>query len=157
MSTACYAKYLAGALVDAQVDAAFLHSSPRPRKARCSPMKSATTFLPPDPMPDEPTPSEIILCQTGDYQTRLEVRFEGDSAWLSQKQMGELFQIGVGTVNHHLKAIFSEGELKPEATIQRYRIVRKRGGGSDCLLNCSSRSQRLFSRPDLLVALGHFS
>jgi hypothetical protein len=41
--------------------------------------------------------------------------------------MAELFQIGVGTVNHHLKAIFSEGELDPEATIRRYRIVQTEG------------------------------
>jgi hypothetical protein len=41
--------------------------------------------------------------------------------------MAELFQIGVGTVNHHLKAIYEERELRPEATIRRYRIVRTEG------------------------------
>jgi hypothetical protein len=42
--------------------------------------------------------------------------------------MAELFQIGVGTVNHHLKAIFAEGELAAGATIRRYRIVQIEGG-----------------------------
>jgi hypothetical protein len=41
--------------------------------------------------------------------------------------MSELFEIGVGTVNHHLKAIFSEKELDAEATIRRYRIVQSEG------------------------------
>jgi hypothetical protein len=41
--------------------------------------------------------------------------------------MAELFQIGVGTINHHLKAIFSEGELQAEATIRQYRIVQTEG------------------------------
>jgi hypothetical protein len=48
--------------------------------------------------------------------------------WLTQKLMADLFQIGVGTVNHHLKAIFAEGELMPGATIRRYRIVQNEGG-----------------------------
>jgi hypothetical protein len=47
--------------------------------------------------------------------------------WLTQKQMADLFEIGVGTVNHHLKAIFAERELVPEATIRRYRIVQVEG------------------------------
>ena len=41
--------------------------------------------------------------------------------------MAELFAIGVNTVNYHLKAIFAEGELRPEATIRYYRIVRTEG------------------------------
>ena len=41
--------------------------------------------------------------------------------------MADLFQIGVGTVNHHLKAIFAEGELQAAATIRRYRIVQDEG------------------------------
>ena len=75
-------------------------------------------------MSHEPQPSsEIILYQTEDGRTRIQCRFEYDKVGLSQKLMAELFQIGVGTVNHHLKAIFSEGELAQEATIRRYRIV----------------------------------
>ena len=80
-------------------------------------------------MRDEPLPqSEIILYQTEDGRTRIQCRFENETVWLTQKLMAELFQIGVGTVNHHLKAIFAEGELAPVATIRRYRIVQIEGG-----------------------------
>jgi len=68
--------------------------------------------------------SELVLYQTEDGRTRIQCRFEGETVWLTQKLMADLFQIGVGTVNHHLKAIFSEGELDPEATIRRHRIVQ---------------------------------
>ena len=80
-------------------------------------------------MSGEPLPqSEIILYQTEDGRTRVQCRFENETVWLTQKLMAELFQIGVGTVNHHLKAIFSEGELAAGATIRRYRIVQIEGG-----------------------------
>lgn len=70
---------------------------------------------------------EILLYQTEDGRTRIQCRFEDETLWLTQAQMAELFQIGVGTVNHHLKAIYEERELAPEATIRRYRIVRSEG------------------------------
>jgi hypothetical protein len=71
--------------------------------------------------------SEIVLYQTEDGRTRIECRFEGETVRLTQKLMAELFQIGVGTVNHHLKAIFAEAELEPEATTRRYRMVQTEG------------------------------
>lgn len=71
--------------------------------------------------------SELVLYQTEDGRTRIQCRFEDDTLWLTQKQMSDLFEIGVGTVNHHLRAIFSERELDAEATIRRYRIVQSEG------------------------------
>jgi hypothetical protein len=80
-------------------------------------------------MPDEnPVPTgEIILYQTEDGGTRIECRFEGETLWLSQALISELFQIGVPTVNEHLKGIYAEDELRPEATIRKFRIVRSEG------------------------------
>ena len=79
-------------------------------------------------MSDEPSPqSEIILYQTEDGRTRLQCRFEDETVWLTQKLMADLFQIGMGTVNHHLMAIIAEGELMPGATIRRYQIVQSEG------------------------------
>ncbi|ATB46261.1 virulence RhuM family protein [Corallococcus macrosporus] len=76
----------------------------------------------------EGTPKgELILYQTEDGRARIECRFEDESVWLTQALMAQLFDIGVGTVNHHLKGIFAEGELAPEATIRRHRIVRTEG------------------------------
>lgn len=79
-------------------------------------------------MTDTPAPkSELILYQTEDGRTRIQCRFDEDTLWLTQAQMAELFQIGVGTINHHLKAVFAEGELDPIATIRPYRIVQIEG------------------------------
>ena len=79
-------------------------------------------------MSDEPLPqSEIILYQTEDGRTRIQCRFENETVWLTQALLAELFEIGVNTVNYHLKAIFAEAELRPEATIRYYRIVRTEG------------------------------
>ena len=71
--------------------------------------------------------SELILYQTEDGRTRIQCRFENETVWLTQKLIGDLFQNGVGTVNHHLKPIFGEGELQAGATIRRYRIVHNEG------------------------------
>lgn len=79
------------------------------------------------PTPSPPPPPGIILYQTEDGRTRIECRFEGETLWLTQALMAELFQIGVNTVNHHLGEIYAEGEIDPAATIRRYRIVRSEG------------------------------
>ena len=71
--------------------------------------------------------SELILYKTEDGRTRIQCRFEDETVWLTQKAMSELFQIGVGTINHHLKAIYGEEELAAEATIRCYRIVQMEG------------------------------
>ena len=80
-------------------------------------------------MPEDPeNKSNIVLYQTEDNQTRIEVRLESGTVWLSQKQIAELFQIAIPTVNEHLKNIFDERELTPEATIRKFRIVQTEGG-----------------------------
>jgi hypothetical protein len=79
-------------------------------------------------MPDDAEPqSSIILYQTEDGRTRIQCRFEDETLWLTQKLIADLFQIGVNTVNHHLKEIYADGELLPEATIRSYRIVQTEG------------------------------
>ena len=57
----------------------------------------------------------------------VEVRLEGETVWLSQKQMAELFGKDVRTINEHIKNIFSDNELAEEATIRKFRIVRQEG------------------------------
>ncbi|MBF0550643.1 MAG: virulence RhuM family protein [Deltaproteobacteria bacterium] len=71
--------------------------------------------------------SQIIIYQTEDGNTRLEVRLEQETVWLTQKMMAELFQVSVPTVNEHVKNIYKEAELMPEATIRKFRIVQKEG------------------------------
>ncbi len=74
-----------------------------------------------------PPTGEIIFYQTEDGQTRLECRFSEETLWLSQALIAELFQVGIPTVNEHLKNIYSEGELTPNPTIRKFRIVRSEG------------------------------
>ena len=71
--------------------------------------------------------SELVLYQTEDGRTRIECRFEGETIWLTQALIAELFQKDVRTINEHLVNIFDEGELSPEATIRKLRIVRTEG------------------------------
>jgi hypothetical protein len=79
-------------------------------------------------MPDpHPSPSQLILYQTEDGQTRVQCRFENETIWLTQALIGELFQVSVPTVNEHLKGIYAEGELEAGATVRKFRIVRSEG------------------------------
>ncbi|NLC34921.1 MAG: virulence protein RhuM/Fic/DOC family protein [Alcaligenaceae bacterium] len=58
---------------------------------------------------------------------QVEVRLEGETVWLSQAQMAELFDKDVRTVNEHIQNVYQEGELEQEATIRKFRIVRQEG------------------------------
>lgn len=71
--------------------------------------------------------AEFLLYETEDGRARVECRFIDDSLWLSQALMAELFQVSVPTVNEHLKTLYAEGEIRPEATIRKFRIVRQEG------------------------------
>lgn len=66
----------------------------------------------------------ILMYQTKDEQTKLEVFLKNDTAWLTQKMMTELFQVTVPTVNEHIKNIFDEGELTSQATVRKFLIVQ---------------------------------
>lgn len=70
---------------------------------------------------------EVILFQTEDAQTRLQVRLDGQTAWLTQAQMAELFQTTPQNITLHLKAIYEEGELSEPATCKDYLQVRQEG------------------------------
>lgn len=71
--------------------------------------------------------SQIIIYQTEKGETKLEVRLENETVWLTQKLMAELFQTTVANINIHLKNIFDEEELDPKATIKDFLIVRLEG------------------------------
>jgi hypothetical protein len=71
--------------------------------------------------------SQIIIYQTENGQTKLDVRLENETVWLTQKLMAALFQTTVANINIHLKNIFKEGELNEKATIKDFLIVRLEG------------------------------
>ena len=70
---------------------------------------------------------QIAIYQSADGSIATEVRLEGETVWLSQKQMAELFDKDVRTINEHIINAFEEGELAREATIRNFRIVRQEG------------------------------
>jgi hypothetical protein len=74
--------------------------------------------------------SEILLYQTEDGLTRIDIRLEGETLWLTQNQMAELFQTSKQNISLHLKNVFSEGELAREATVKEYLTVQTEGGKS---------------------------
>jgi hypothetical protein len=78
-------------------------------------------------VPDGSTPPEGQIVIYRDGATRLQVRVEGRTVWLSQRLMAELFQVSVPTVNEHLASIYSDGEIDRDATIRSFRIVQREG------------------------------
>lgn len=71
--------------------------------------------------------NSIIIYQPHADQPAVDVRLEGETVWLSQRQMAELFDVDVRTISEHLSNVFSSGELVKEATIRKFRIVRHEG------------------------------
>ncbi|MDM8549627.1 virulence RhuM family protein [Desulfobacterales bacterium HSG2] len=69
------------------------------------------------------TSSQFLLYQTEDGKSKIEVRLENETVWLSQKMLSELFQVTVPTINEHIKNIFKEGELDENSVIRKYRIT----------------------------------
>ena len=72
--------------------------------------------------------NQIIIYNTEDGQTKIEVQMNDETVWLSQKQMSELFQTTVPNINQHINNILKEGELAQKATIKKSLIVQKEGG-----------------------------
>ena len=76
---------------------------------------------------NKPDTGEVLLYQTDDGKTRLEVQLEGETVWLSQKQMADLFQKDVRTISEHILNVYEEGELTPEPTLRNFRRVQSEG------------------------------
>jgi len=71
--------------------------------------------------------SQIIIYQTEDGQTKIDVQFQDETVWLTQKLMAELFEVSVPTINEHLKNIFFTQELEEAAVIRNFRITAADG------------------------------
>ena len=71
--------------------------------------------------------SNIILYTTDTGQVSVQVRYEDNTFWLTQKRMGELFGVEVNTINYHLKDIFNSGELREDSVVRKIRITAADG------------------------------
>ena len=71
--------------------------------------------------------AEFLIFSAQSAGDGLEVRYEDESIWLSQKLMARLFEVTVPTINEHLKNIFEQGEISPDATLRKFRTVQTEG------------------------------
>jgi hypothetical protein len=69
----------------------------------------------------------IIFYESSQGAVKVEIRFEDETFWLTQKKLAELFGVEVQTINYHLKEIFKSGELDEDSTIRKIRIVQQEG------------------------------
>ena len=92
--------------------------------------------------------SNIIIYQTEDGLTRINVKVEDDTVWLSQQQMAELFQCSRTNVVEHIKNIYEEGELVEEASCRKFRQVRLEG-------NREVNRELPFYNLDMIISLGY--
>jgi hypothetical protein len=77
--------------------------------------------------PNPPAKGQFLVYQTEDGQVKIDVRLEGETAWLTQAHMATLFQTTIPNVNMHLRNIFAEGELQPDSVIQEFLITAADG------------------------------
>ncbi|MBQ5713068.1 MAG: virulence RhuM family protein [Bacteroidaceae bacterium] len=70
---------------------------------------------------------QILLYQTPDGESRIEVRLQEETVWLSLEQMAELFQRNKSTISRHIKNVFEEGELQPNTTVAFFATVQMEG------------------------------
>lgn len=68
-----------------------------------------------------------FIAATGDDEDSIEIRYEDENIWLTQKMMAMLYDVSVSAINQHLKKIYDDAELQEESTIKNYLIVQKEG------------------------------
>jgi hypothetical protein len=74
--------------------------------------------------------SEILIYQSKDGRTKVDVKMDGETVWLTLNQLAELFQKAKSTVSEHISNIFEEGELQEDSTVRFFRTVQTEGGRS---------------------------
>ncbi len=92
--------------------------------------------------------SNILLYKTKQGETRIEVIFNSETFWMSQKRMADLFGVDVRTINYHLGQIYESGELTKEATIRKFGIVQSEG-------DRDVERTPMFYNLDAIIAVGY--
>ena len=95
-----------------------------------------------------PISSDLLLYTTADGKIKVEVIYQDETFWMSQKKMSQLFNVDVRTVNEHLKNIFDTEELIRNSTIRKFRIVQKEG-------NREVNREIEFYSLDAIIAVGY--
>lgn len=71
--------------------------------------------------------NQIVIYATKSGQAQIDVKFQDETVWLTQKQMAQLFGTSVSSISEHIKHVYSDMELEKDATIKKFRTVVKRG------------------------------
>ena len=92
--------------------------------------------------------AKVEIYESADGQAQIEIRLEHDTLWLSQAQLATLFEKDSDTIGLHLKNIYKEGELDPEATTEQSSVVRQEG-------NRQVRRNIRFYNLDAIISVGY--
>ena len=81
------------------------------------------------PAPIRSSAAEVLtyVASTGDPQGSIEIRYEDENIWLTQKTMAQLYDVSVKTINYHIKKIFDDSELSEDSVIRKFRITATDG------------------------------
>lgn len=99
-------------------------------------------------MNGQPNNGNIILYQTEDGKSRIEVTLCNDTVWLTADQMAELFQRNKSTISRHIKNVFEDGELNPDSTVAFFATVQNEG-------NRSVERNLAYYNLDMIISVGY--
>lgn len=99
-------------------------------------------------MNEQPNNGSIILYQTEDGKSRIEVTLCNDTVWLTADQMAELFQRNKSTISRHIKNVFEDGELNPDSVVAFFATVQNEG-------NRSVERNLAYYNLDMIISVGY--
>lgn len=94
------------------------------------------------------SPSDFLIYQTEGGATKIEVRLEDETVWLTLNLMAALFQTTKQNISQHIQTIYAEGELTPEATVKKYLTVQLEGG-------CQVQRALDYYNLDMIISVGY--
>lgn len=102
-------------------------------------------------MNEQQDKGNIILYQTPDGQSKIEVTLSGDTVWLTADQMAELFQRNKSTISRHIKNVFEEGELQADMVVAFFATTTRHGA----IIGKQQTHQTAFYNLDMIISIGY--
>ncbi len=101
--------------------------------------------------PNNPNNGDILIYQSEDGMTHIDVRMEQETVWLTQQQLCELYQTSKSNVSEHIKHIFEDGELEPELVVRKFRTTTQHGA----IEGKTQSHEVIFYNLDMIISLGY--
>lgn len=99
-------------------------------------------------LPIEENKGDIVIYQSENGDTRIDVHFQDETVWLTQAQLCELYQSSKANVSEHIKNIFAEGELEEDSTVRKFRTVQEEG-------TRTVNRELTYYNLDMIISLGY--